>query len=89
VPGSDRHVENGVERVARFDRPNPDARHHQLVDFGIRELDDAVDHLLLVLLYPTLLGPGLDEQLELLGRQVPCLRLLGAAESADQEPGDE
>ena len=54
------------------------------MDALVPELDDPVDHLLLLLLDPALLGAGLDEQLELLGGEVPTLRLLGPAEQLDE-----
>ena len=39
------------------DGADPDARHHHLVDLCLGQLDDPVDHLLLVLLDAALLAP--------------------------------
>ena len=46
------------------------ARDHDLVDAALAELDDRVDHLLLLGLEDALLAATLDEQLELLGRDL-------------------
>ena len=48
-------------------RHHRDARDHDLVDALVAELDDRVDHLLLLGLEDALLAAALDEDLELLG----------------------
>ncbi len=50
VAGGDDHVEHLVDRVVDVDGADADAGHHHLVDALVPELDDPVDHLLLVLL---------------------------------------
>ena len=49
-----------------------DARDHDLVDALVAELDDRVDHLLLLGLEDALLAAALDDQAELLGADPPC-----------------
>ena len=44
-----------------------DARHHHLVHAPLAELDDRVDHLLLLGLEDALLAAALDDQPQLLG----------------------
>ena len=50
-----------------------DARHHDLVDAALAELDDRVDHLLLLGLEDALLAAALDDEHQLLGAD-PLLR---------------
>ena len=47
-----------------------DARHHDLVDAPVAELDDRADHLLLLGLEDALLAAALDDQAQLLGRDL-------------------
>ena len=92
VAGADDHLEHLVERIVDVDGADADARHHDLVHALLGELDDPVDHLLLLLLDAALLGPGLDQQLELLGGQVTALGSLGPPQEADEQradPGDD
>ena len=84
-PARDDHVEHLVDRIVDVDGADADAGHHHLVDALVPELDDPVDHLLLVLLDLALLRARLDQQLQLLDRQVAALRLLGAAHQAHQQ----
>ena len=89
VAGADDDVQHLVDRIVHVHGADPDARHHHLVDLRLGQLDDAVDHLLLVLLDAALLAAGLDQHLQLLGRQVAGLRSLLAAKRADEQPGDQ
>ena len=52
---------------ARRQRDHRDARDHDLVDALVAELDDRVDHLLLLGLEDPLLAAALDDQAQLLG----------------------
>ncbi len=88
VPGLHDHAEHLVDRVAHLDRLDPDARHHHLVHLGLGQLDDPVDHLLLVLFDASLLAPRLDEHLQLLGRQVAGLGPILAPQGAHQDVRD-
>ena len=88
MTGRDDRVEHLVDRVVDVDGADADARDHDLVDRLVPELDDPVDHLLLLLLDVALLGAGLDEDLELLGRQVAALRLLRSAQQPDEDGAD-
>ncbi len=88
MAGPHDHVEHLVERIIDVDRADADARHHHLVHALLGELDDPVDHLLLLLLDAALLGTGLHQQLQLLGREVAALRPLGAAQQADEQRAD-
>jgi hypothetical protein len=75
VAGPNDEVQNLVDGVVHVHGPDPDPRHHHLVDLGLGQLDDAVDHLLLVVLDAALRAAGFDQHLQLLGRQVAGLRL--------------
>jgi hypothetical protein len=55
VACADDHLEHLVEGVVDVDGADADARHHHLVDLLVPELDDPVDHLLLLLLDAPLL----------------------------------
>ena len=51
-----------------------DARDHHLVDALVAELDDRVDHLLLLGLEDALLAAALDDEAELLGADLRLAR---------------
>ncbi len=55
MAGPHDHVEHLLEGIVDIHRADADARHHHLVDALLGELDDPVDHLLLVFLDPALL----------------------------------
>ena len=59
-------IASPMRRVGR-QRHDRDARDHDLVDALVAELDDRVDHLLLLGLEDALLAALLDDQPELLG----------------------
>ena len=61
-----------------------DARDHDLVDALVAELDDRVDHLLLLGLEDALLAALLDDQAQLLGADPLVGRDVGAEQPADR-----
>ena len=62
-----------------------DARDHDLVDALVAELDDRLDHLLLLGLEDALLAAALDEDRQLLGAH-HALRLVARAEHPRRRP---
>ena len=60
-----------------------DARHHDLVDAPAAELDDRVDHLLLLGLQDPLLAATLDDEPQLVGRDPGLGGDLGAEQASD------
>jgi len=80
-------VDDGLERRVRGHRDHVDARHHDLVDALVSELDDRVDHLLLLRLEDALLAAPLDEDPELLRAHDP-LRGLARSEETGHALGD-
>ena len=64
-------------------RDHRDARDHDLVDALVAELDDRVDHLLLLGLEDALLAALLDDQAQLLGADPLVGRDVGAEQAAD------
>ena len=69
-PSLDDGVERLVERGRRRQRHDRDPRHHHLVQAPVAELDDRVDHLLLLGLEDALLPAALHDQPQLLGRDL-------------------
>ena len=61
-----------------------DPRDHHLVDAPVAELDDRVDHLLLLGLEDPLLAAALDDQAQLLGRDLGLGGDLGAEQAGDR-----
>ena len=82
-----------LERRVGGEADHRDARDHHLVDALVAELDDRVDHLLLLGLEDALLAATLDEDLELLGAHHARVRLACAEQPRDavgdrgEEPG--
>ncbi len=70
----DDEVDRLLERRVRPDPGDRDARDHDLVDAPLAELDDRVDHLLLLGLEDALLAAALDDQAELLGGDLRLAR---------------
>ncbi len=56
-----------LERRVDLERRDRDARDHDLVDAPLTQLDDRVDHLLLLGLERPLLRAALDDEPQLLG----------------------
>ena len=84
-------VDDGVDRLVhrggRPERDHRDARDHHLVDALVAELDDRLDHLLLLGLEDPLLATALDEDRQLLGAH-HALRLVACAEHPGDGRGD-
>ncbi len=80
-------VDRFLERRRCGQARDRDPRHHDLVEAALPELDDRVDHLLLLRLENALLAAPLDDQPELLGGD---LRLVGhvRAEQRGDPAGD-
>ena len=79
----DEHVDRLVERGRGGQRDDRDARRHHLVQAPVAELDDRVDHLLLLGLQDALLATALDDEPQLLGRDRLFRRHAGAEEAGD------
>ena len=61
-----------------------DPRDHHLVDAALAELDDRVDHLLLLGLEDALLAAALDDQAQLLGADLGLVRDVAAEQAGDR-----
>ena len=79
----DDDVDRLLERRPGGQRDDRDPRDHHLVETALAELDDRVDHLLLLGLEDALLPATLHDQAQLLGGD---LRLVGHARA--EQPGD-
>ncbi len=94
----DDDVDRLLHRGGRGERDHRDARDHDLVDALVAELDDRVDHLLLLGLEDALLAAALDEDRQLFGAHhvaawspAPSMRdtLVGdRGQDADERPED-
>ena len=84
-------VDRLLERRRRRQGDDRDARDHDLVDALLAELDDRVDHLLLLGLEDALLAAPLDDQAQLLGADPLVGRDVGAEQPADppRRPGQD
>ena len=83
VPFGDDRVDRVGDRRVDGERHHRDARDHDLVDALVAELDDRVDHLLLLGLEDALLAALLDDQAQLLGADPLVGRDVGAEQPAD------
>ena len=79
-------VDRLLERRRGGQPDDRDPRDHHLVEAALAELDDRVDHLLLLGLEDALLAAPLDDQAELLGADLGLVRH-GRAEQAGDRPG--
>ena len=79
----DHRVDGLVEGGRRRQGDDRDPRHHHLVQAPVAELDDRVDHLLLLGLEDPLLPAALHDQPQLLGRDLRLGRHLGAEQAGD------
>ena len=78
-----------VEGGVGLDGDHVDARHHDLADGGVGELEDVVDHLALVFFEHALLLADLDQQAQLVFGDERAALDRGAAEQAHDAVGDE
>ncbi len=80
-----------VERGRAGQADDRDPGDHDLVQAPVAELDDRVDHLLLLGLEDALLAAALDDQLELLGGHLGLARHLHPEQPGDpvRDPGQE
>ena len=79
----DDQVDGFFERRVRSEADHRDTRDHDLVDAPVTELDDRVDHLLLLGLEDALLPAALDQDLELFGAHDPRRDITGAEDPRD------
>ncbi len=63
MPGLHNNLEELINGRVHFHRLHVDARNHYLPDNGVRELEDGVNHLLLLLFEHAFLFPGFHQHL--------------------------